>query len=77
MHFGRAPATVDNRVYVPTVTELSLGGRYEFTVLGKNSTLRVQVQNVSDSSWWTVAFTPGEFLFPGPRTLFAYVTTDL
>lgn len=77
VHFGRAPATVDNRVYVPTVTELSLGGRYEFTVLGKNSTLRVQVQNVSDSSWWTVAFTPGEFLFPGPRTIFAYVTTDL
>jgi iron complex outermembrane receptor protein len=77
VHFGHAPATVDNRVYVPTATELSLGGRYAFTVLGKSSTLRVQVQNVSDSYWWTAAYTPGEFLFPGPRTIFAYVTTDL
>lgn len=77
VHFGHAPATVDNRVYVPAATEVSLGGRYEFTVFGRNSTLRVQVQNVSDSAWWTVAFTPGDFLFPGPRTVFAYVTTDL
>jgi iron complex outermembrane recepter protein len=76
-HFGHAPATVDNGVYVPAVTEVSLGGRYEFKVFGNNSTLRVQVQNVADSNWWTVAFTPGVFLFPGPRTIFAYVTTDL
>jgi iron complex outermembrane recepter protein len=77
VHFGHAPATVDNRVYVPAATELSFGGRYEFTVLGKHSTLRVQVQNVSNSIWWTTALTPGDFLFPGPRTVFAYVTTDL
>lgn len=77
VHFGHAPATVDNRVYVPAATELSLGGRYEFTVLGKHSTLRVQAQNVANSSWWTVALTPGDFLFPGPRTIFAYITTDL
>jgi hypothetical protein len=39
--------------------------------------LRVQLQNVSDSSWWTVALTPGYFLTPGLRTLFAYLTTDI
>lgn len=75
--FGHAPATVDNGVYVPAATELSLGGRYEFKAFGRNSTLRVQVQNVLDSVWWTTALTPGDFLFPGPRTVFAYVTTDL
>jgi len=77
LHFGVAPATVDNRVYVPAVTILNFGGRYRFTIFGRNSTLRVQIQNVTDSSWWTVANTPGYFLTPGPRTIFAYLTTDI
>jgi iron complex outermembrane recepter protein len=76
-HFGQAPATVDNGLYAPAVTWANLGGRYAFTMLGKNSTLRVQVQNASDSYWWSVANTPGDFLFPGRRTVFAYITTDL
>jgi iron complex outermembrane receptor protein len=76
-HFGAAPATVDNRVYVPAITILNLGGRYEFKVFGRNSSLRVQIQNAPSSSWWTVANTPGYFLTPGPRTVFAYLTTDI
>ena len=76
-HFGRAPATVDNGLYAPAATQLSLGGRYAFTVLGRSSSLRVQIQNVSNSEWWTTANTPGDFLFPGKRTIFAYITTDL
>jgi iron complex outermembrane recepter protein len=77
LHFGVAPATVDNRVYVPAVTILSFGGRYGFRIFGRNSTLRVQIQNVADSTWWTVANTPGYFLSSGPRTVFAYLTTDI
>jgi iron complex outermembrane recepter protein len=76
-HFGAAPATVDNRVYVPAITILNLGGRYEFKMFGRNSSLRVQIQNAPSSSWWTVANTPGYFLTPGPRTVFAYLTTDI
>lgn len=76
-HFGKAPATVDNGLYAPAATELRLGGRYAFTVLGKNSSLRVQIQNLADSDWWTTGTTPGDYLFPGKRTVFAYVTTDL
>ncbi len=76
-HFGAAPATVDNRLYAPAATQLSLGGRYAFSVLGKNSSLRVQVQNLANSEWWTTANTPGDYLFPGKRTVFAYLTTDL
>ncbi|MFZ1869020.1 MAG: hypothetical protein WAU49_11095 [Steroidobacteraceae bacterium] len=37
----------------------------------------MQIQNVLDSSWWTVANTPGYILTPGPRTIFAYLTTDI
>jgi hypothetical protein len=76
IHFGSQPATVDNGVYVPAATELSLGGRYGFKAFGKHTTLRVQVQNVSNSYWWGTALTPGDFLFPARRTVFAYLTTD-
>jgi iron complex outermembrane receptor protein len=76
-HFGQAPAIVNNRVYVPAITVLNLGARYEFKIFGMNSTLRVQLQNVADSTWWTVALTPGYFLSTGPRTVFAYLTTDI
>jgi iron complex outermembrane receptor protein len=76
-HFGTAPESVDNGVYVPAVTFLSIGGRYKFTALGENSTLRVQFQNVLGARVWTSVYTPGFFQWPGPRTIFAYLTTDL
>lgn len=77
VHFGSEPATVDNHLYTPAVTQLNLGGRYAFTVFGRNSTLRVQIENVTNSFWWTNVYTPGLFQWPAPRTVFAYVTTDL
>jgi iron complex outermembrane receptor protein len=76
-HFGTAPGTVDNHVYVPATTSLDLGGRYVFAARGRNITLRVQVQNISNSYWWATAGTPGYFPSAGPRTVFAYVTTYL
>jgi iron complex outermembrane receptor protein len=76
-HFGSEPASVDNRVYSPAVTQLNVGGRYKLKLFGRNSTLRVQVQNAPDSYWWTNVYTPGDFEWPGPRTVFAYITTDL
>jgi iron complex outermembrane recepter protein len=76
-HFGTQPESVDNRVYTPAVTQTNIGGRYKFTTFGTTSTLRVQVQNVLGNRWWTSAYTPGFFQWPGPRTLFAYLTTDL
>jgi iron complex outermembrane receptor protein len=77
VHFGSQPASVDNGIYTPAVTQLNLGGRYKLRVFGRNTTLRVQIQNVTDSYWWTNVYTPGDFQWPAPRTLFAYVTTDL
>ena len=77
IHFGCAPATVDNSLYSPAVTELNLGGRLKFTILGKNSSLRLQIQNLPNTYRWTNVFTPGLFEWAGPRTVFAYITTDM
>ena len=77
IHFGAEPASVDNRIYSPQVTQWNLGGRYKTTAFGKHFTLRVLVENVPGSNEWTNVYTPGYFLWPGPRTVFAYLTADL
>jgi iron complex outermembrane recepter protein len=76
-HFGTAPESVDNSVYVPAGTFMTVGGRYKFTALGQKSTLRLQIQNVLKASAWSSVYTPGFFQWPPPRTVFAYLTTDL
>jgi iron complex outermembrane recepter protein len=76
-HFGTQPASIDNGVHSPAVTLVNLGGRYQFTALGKKSSLRLQVQNLLATKAWTTLYTPGFFQYPPPRTLFAYLTTDL
>jgi len=75
-YFDKAPGVVDDGVYTPQVTLVNLGGRYQFTAFGRNSSLRLQVQNLFDSHVWTTQYTPGFVQFPSPRTLFAYITTD-
>jgi len=77
VHIGIAPESVDNGVYTQPVTLLNIGGRYKFTVFGENSTLRLQVQNVLAANLWQQLSTPGVFQWPGPRRVFAYLTTDL
>ena len=77
VHNGPAPESVDNRVYTLPATIVSIGGRYKFTAFGENSTLRLQVQNVLAANVWQQLNTPGVFQWPGPRRVFAYITTDL
>jgi hypothetical protein len=37
----------------------------------------VQIQNVLATKEWSTQYTPGFFQWPAPRTVFAYLTTDL
>jgi iron complex outermembrane recepter protein len=76
-HFGTSPGTVDNLVYTPAATQMNLGLRYKFTAFGRKSSLRLQIQNLVNTKVWTTAFTPGFFQWPAPRTVFAYLTTDI
>ncbi|THD60817.1 hypothetical protein [Phenylobacterium sp.] len=76
LHFGAQPESVDDRVYTPATNQVNLGGRYGFTALGHKTTLRLQAQNALGHAVWTNAYTPGFFRYPGPKTVFAYFTTD-
>lgn len=75
-HFGSAPATVSDTIYVPQVTLVSLGERFQFRMLTVPATLRVQLQNAFNVYAWNVGYSPGFFQRP-PRTLFAYLDLDL
>jgi iron complex outermembrane recepter protein len=75
-HFGAAPATVNDAVYVPQVTTLNLGDRYRFELLGARATLRMQAQNVANYNTWNLAYSPGFSQF-APRTFLVYLTVDL
>lgn len=75
-HFGAAPATVDDTVYDPSLTMLTLGARYRFKLLGAPATLRAQVQNATNFYIWNVNFSPG-FSQLSPRTFLAYLTVEL
>jgi iron complex outermembrane recepter protein len=74
-HFGTAPASVDDVTQNPALTVLFLGARYRFTVLGAPATLRVQVQNLTNSYYWNMGLSPGFSQFQ-PRSFFGYLTAD-
>jgi iron complex outermembrane recepter protein len=75
-HFGTVPASVSNAVYDSSVTILSLGDRYKFKMLGAPATLRLQVQNLTNSYIWNTGFSPGFLQLP-PRAYVAYLTVDI
>jgi iron complex outermembrane receptor protein len=76
-HFGDQPESVDNSIYTQATTQVNVGGRYKFAAFGTSNSLRVQVQNLQNGKGWTNVYTPGFFEFPGPRTVFVYLTTDV
>jgi iron complex outermembrane receptor protein len=76
VHISSAPESVDNAVYTRPATSVAIGGRYRFTAFGRNSTVRLQVQNAFNANLWQQLSTPGVFQYPGPRRFLVYLTTD-
>lgn len=76
MHFSRVPAAVDGVAYVPQVTVVNPGARYQFKIAGAPATLRAQLQNAFDAYIWNIGNSPGVFQF-SPRTYLLYLTVDL
>ncbi len=74
-HYGTSPASVDNVTSNPAQTILSLGGRYRFKAFGKATTLRVQLQNVTQFLFLEYGLQPRLTQFV-PRVCLGYVTTD-
>jgi iron complex outermembrane recepter protein len=75
-HAGATPASVNDAVYAPPATTLSLGARYRWTMRGAPATLRLQATNITNTYVWVTAYSPGYYLF-APRSFFAYLTVDV
>jgi len=76
LHFGPYPASVDDVAQAPEGTLVALGGRYRFKILGAPATLRVQVQNLTNTYFWNLSFNSPVFFQYQPRAVFGYLTTD-
>jgi iron complex outermembrane receptor protein len=76
VHWGRAPATVNNQLYASPFTTLRIGGRYRFELMESSAMLRLQVQNLTNIQVWNIDYSPGFYQF-APRALVAYVTVAL
>jgi iron complex outermembrane recepter protein len=76
VHAGATPASINDAVYAPPATTLSLGARYRFTLHGAPATLRLQAQNITNTYVWVTGYNPGYYLF-APRSFFAYLTVDI
>ena len=50
---GRRPANDSNSTWAPSTSVVDLGTRYTTRVLGKDSTLRLAVNNVADLHYWS------------------------
>jgi iron complex outermembrane receptor protein len=76
LHFGAYPASIDDVAHAPPGTVIALGGRYRFTLLGAPTTLRVQVQNLTNVYFWNLSFNSPTFSQFQPRAFFTYLTAD-
>ncbi|HEV2700527.1 MAG TPA: hypothetical protein VGV09_02770 [Steroidobacteraceae bacterium] len=76
MHFSSVPAAVDDVAYVPQVTVVNPGARYQFKIAGAPATLRAQLQNVFNVYIWNIGNSPG-FLQFASRTYLLYLTVDI
>jgi len=74
--FSSYPASVDNVVRAPAGKTVALGGRYRFKVLGASTTLRLQVQNLTNTYFWNLGFNSPELTQYHPRAFFGYLTAD-
>jgi iron complex outermembrane receptor protein len=74
---GAAPIRVDDGAYNPAQTIVNIGGRYRFTILGQDATLRVQVQNVTNQRVWMVIDNSGGLVaYPPQHMALAYVSAE-
>ena len=75
-HVSSQTATVSNRVAIPALTFVDLGGRYRFKLAGASATLRVQVENLLDQQGYEL-FGAGAYRPVWGRAAIAYLTVDL
>jgi hypothetical protein len=76
LHFAPYPASVEDVAHGSQGTIIALGDRLRFKTRRAPTTLRVQVQNLTNAYFWNSSFSAPLFTQFQPRALAAYLTTD-
>lgn len=74
-HQGRTASTIDNSVFLPASSILSIGSRYRFKLAGKKATFRIQLHNALNRSVLSIAG-PGLYGLTPHRYVLAYLAID-
>jgi len=74
-HRSPETATVSNRTAIPPRTLVDLGGRYQFAMAGKATTLRLQIENLTDLQGFELQGAGAYDLIAG-RRFGGYLTVD-
>jgi iron complex outermembrane receptor protein len=75
IHTGRQYIDAANTLSIPSWDRFDLGARYTTTVFKHTTTVRANVENVTNKAYW--ASTTGAYLTQGkPRTFLVSVTAD-
>ncbi len=74
-HQSRIPATVNNAVFIPERTLVSLGGRYRFRLGGNDASVRLSVSNLFDAQGFDLRG-PGAYDIITGRQVSGYLVVD-
>jgi iron complex outermembrane receptor protein len=75
-NFGSRVASLDNRVRLGGTTSLDVGARYRLKLRGAPATVRVLLQNITNTFSWELTESAG--LSPySPRSAQVYITLDI
>ena len=74
-HQSAQAATIDNLAEIPARTMVDLGGRYSFSIAGRDAMLRVSASNLFDVRGFDLAGAGAYEVLPG-RLVSAYLTVD-
>lgn len=75
-HRGASFANRANSFKVPSATLVDIGTRYKFKAWGTSSSLRLQIQNLTNAYGWQVTGTSGSFAYEGSRRYAARLAVD-
>ncbi len=68
-YVGKRPAERDNRWYLGDVTLFDMGARYETKLAGRNLTLRLNADNLTDEAYWVATGSRGWLNQGSPLTI--------
>ncbi|MCB5185103.1 TonB-dependent receptor [Methylobacillus gramineus] len=77
IYTGKQYVNQANTLSIPSWTRIDIGGRYQTSIAGRNTTLRATIQNLADRDYWSGITSWGAVSPAIPRTFVLSASIDL